>query len=429
MSQLSKSGRLGFNSLSAWLTHLESLHPKDIELGLDRVKLVFNQLNLDFSASKIVLLAGTNGKGTSCHLLQQILTQHGYQVGCYNSPHIHDYRERVTLDNKWFSEQQHCDVFAQIEAARGDTPLTYFEFGTLAAITMLAQAKPDFILLEVGLGGRLDATNIVEPDLSIITTIDIDHKDWLGDTRELIAKEKAGICRPHGKTICGDFHPPVSLQQIAQSLALDISWQLIDFNFTVVEDKWHWHSKTLSFDNLPKPNMPLQNASTVLAALEKLEITIDEQKLVSCLSNYQLAGRWQKIHSQPDLFLDVAHNPESVKYLKKQLENTVTGRKKVAVLGMLKDKDIFASLELISPMFDSWFLADINQPRGAQAETLKSVLVDNLKVDAGKIQCFSSITQAKSAAIAESSSDDLVVAFGSFWVVTDLLETISQKEL
>lgn len=410
------SAQAAFNSLSDWLTYLEALHPKDIELGLERVRQVYNRLDLNFSQTKVVLIAGTNGKGTSCHLMQQLLRAHGFSVGCYNSPHIHDYRERVTVNGDWLSEQQHCDAFKAIEAARADIALTYFEFGTLAAIYLLAQQSLDYILLEVGLGGRLDATNIVNPDLSVITTIDLDHQDWLGTNREVIGFEKAGIFREQGKAVCGDLNPPDTVKQQAAAKQVDIVWQQQDFNYQVEDQHWHWQGKQSHFEKLAKPNMPIQNASTVLAGLELLGLSLDINLVNACLMDFQLAGRWQTISTQPDVIVDVAHNPESIRFMRQQLRAYPHQGKKIAVLGMLKDKDITSVINTIKADFDIWHLADINQPRGAAAKDLQAELSE-----ADNLSCYSSIQQAYQAALAKAQPDDLIVAFGSFWVITDIL--------
>ncbi len=405
-----------FNNLPDWLAHLESLHPKDIELGLERVQAVFSQLSLNFQNTKIVLIGGTNGKGTSCHLMQQLLTEHGYTVGCYNSPHISDYRERVTLEGRWLTETLHCQAFAAVEKARGQTQLTYFEFGTLAAIYLLASQSPDFILLEVGLGGRLDATNVVEPDLSVITTIDLDHQDWLGTNREVIGFEKAGIFRANGKAVCGDFNPPDSVKQQVAQKQVDIVWQDRDFSYQTQANTWSWQGKAVQYNGYTKPNMPLQNASTVLAALEQLNISLKPELVEACFKKFQLAGRWQKLASSPDIFIDVAHNPESIRFMREKVEQIDCIGKKIAVFGMLKDKDIETVVDCIKDSFDIWYLADINQVRGATASDLKQYFAESTQ-----IQCFESIKQAYEAAQAYAQADDLIVAFGSFWVITDIL--------
>lgn len=403
-------------TLTQWLEHLAQLHHKDIDLGLKRVEAVYKSLLLDFSASRLVLIGGTNGKGTSCRLMQQLLSAHGYRVGCYNSPHIHDYRERVTEDGRWFSEAEHCAAFQKVEIARGDLPLTYFEFSTLAALVMLAESQPDYILLEVGLGGRLDATNIVTPDLSVITTIALDHQDWLGQTRSLIAIEKAGILRPSAHAVCGDYAPPKTFIEIAQQQNAKIKYQNSDFSFTRDQDTWHWSGQH-KWQNLPLPNMPLQNASTVLASMESLNVELESKKLHSVLRQFQMPGRWQKCHAQPDVYVDVAHNPEAIEYLVSRLKTKQVNGKKLAVLGMLHDKDIKNCIALLTAAFDGFYLADINQPRGAKASELATYLPQN-KI----IAQFSSLKNAYQSALKEADTNDLLVALGSFWVVSEVLE-------
>ena len=416
-----------FDTLDGWLDYLGQIHPKEIDMGLDRVERVFNRLNLPLQHSRIILVGGTNGKGTTTALTQKLLTAQGYSVGCYNSPHIHDYKERVTLDNQWFSDLQHCQAFAQIEQARGDIELTYFEFGTLAALCLLAQATPDFILLEVGLGGRLDATNIVSPELSVITTVALDHKDWLGDTREQIGFEKAGIFRQNGKAVCGDLNPPTTVLEQAEKLCLDILWQQQDFTYQLNPTdnskaaSWNWTSNVSKqqYLDLPVPNMPVQNASTCLAMLEQLGVELDPQVLTNVLADFQIAGRWQQINNQPKVIVDVAHNEEAIIQLVenvKRLKQTTNG-KIYAAVGMLKDKDYQTCLSLVAPIFDGFYLADINQPRGAKASDL-AACVPTEKVTA----TCENIQTAYKNALAQVQTDDVVIAFGSFWVITDLLE-------
>ncbi|WP_017445967.1 bifunctional tetrahydrofolate synthase/dihydrofolate synthase [Gayadomonas joobiniege] len=406
--------------LNQWLEYLLQLHLKEIDMGLQRVQAVFERLALNLKPARIVLIGGTNGKGTSCRLMQQLLTAHGYSVGCYNSPHIKDYRERVTVDGEWLSESRHCQAFAIVEEARGETPLTFFEFSTLAALVLLAQAKLDFILLEVGLGGRLDATNIVDPELSVITTIALDHQEWLGHSRELIGAEKAGIFRHRGKAVCGDYNPPISLSNIAADLETDIRYQNKDFKIsyepqTDGDECWSWQGHSF-WPDLPVPNMPLQNASTVMAAFEQLNVKLDPTLLKETLHQFTMPGRWQKIASAPDLYLDVAHNPEAIEYLAKKLAAVNISGQKIAVVGMLHDKDFKKCLSLLNKVFDVFYLADIQQPRGAKAKELAQALPENKIM--GQYQ---NLTQACQAAKLSAQSQDVIVALGSFWVVSELM--------
>ncbi|MER2492556.1 bifunctional tetrahydrofolate synthase/dihydrofolate synthase [Catenovulum sediminis] len=404
-----------FKSVDEWLDYLTAIHPAEIDMGLTRTQQVFESLNLDFSNSRIVLIGGTNGKGTSCQLLRQILQKHGYSVGCYNSPHIHDYKERVTVNGEWLSSHDHCQAFQQVETARRDISLTYFEFGTLAALVLLAQQRPDFILLEVGLGGRLDATNVVQPEVSVITTVALDHQDWLGNDREKIGFEKAGIYRQNQKVVCGDANPPESVKNAVQQLACDAVWQGISFKYSEHAECWSWFGNK-NLLSLSKPNMPLQNASTVLAVVEQLGIDLIEEQLNQVLAEFQMPGRWQKLQSCPDVYVDVAHNPEAVKFLSHKLEREFAGKTTLAVFGMLKDKDIEECLDIIKPQIDVWYLADINQPRGAKAAELYPLLGD-CEV-AGQ---YANIESAYQAALHDANEQTCVIAFGSFWVITDLM--------
>ncbi|EWH12081.1 bifunctional folylpolyglutamate synthase/dihydrofolate synthase [Catenovulum agarivorans DS-2] len=415
-------------SLDDWLDYLGQIHPKEIDMGLERVERVFNRLNLPLHHSRVILVGGTNGKGTTTALTQKLLTAQGFSVGCYNSPHIHDYKERVTIDGQWFTESQHCQAFKQIEQVRADIELTYFEFGTLAALCLLAQAAPDFILLEVGLGGRLDATNIVSPELSVITTVALDHKDWLGDTREQIGFEKAGIFRANGKAVCGDLAPPDSVRQQADKLDLDILWHQQDFSFQLEQANsvngttWRWYSSVSNtqFSELPIPNMPLQNASTCLAMLEQLGVSIELDILKRVLTDFQISGRWQQINTKPQVIIDVAHNEEAILQLVdnvQRLKQTTKGQL-YAVVGMLKDKDYQTCLSIVEPIFNGFYLADINQARGANAQELASCLPSSKVVSNN---C--NIRAAYQDALAKAQAEDVIIAFGSFWVITDLLET------
>ncbi|WP_111979631.1 bifunctional tetrahydrofolate synthase/dihydrofolate synthase [Algibacillus agarilyticus] len=408
-----------FDSLSAWLTHLESIHPSNIELGLSRVKTVFDALALDFTASKIVLIGGTNGKGTTCHLLQNLLTSQGYRVGCYNSPHMVDYRERTTLDNEWFTEVEHCAAFEQIELARKETLLTYFEMGTLAALCLLAKAKPDYILLEVGLGGRLDATNIIEPDLSIITTVALDHLDWLGDTREKIGYEKAGIMRHNKPCICGDLEPPTSLLKHAASLNTSLYCAQQDYKWQENSAVWHYQGSH-AYTDLPVPNMPIQNAAGVLKALEILNVTISVESIRSILSRFKLQGRWQTVKYSPHVIVDVGHNEQAATYILNQLDAHLMLHPHVnvsAVVGMLKDKAVEETLKLFIGKFTRWYLASTDGPRGTSSEYLASVLPASEKK-----QLFPHVLDAYQGAINDCASNDLILVFGSFLVVSDVIQ-------
>ncbi|AWB67456.1 bifunctional tetrahydrofolate synthase/dihydrofolate synthase [Saccharobesus litoralis] len=414
-----------FNSIAAWLSHLESIHPANIELGLERIKRVYQSLNLNLSNSQVILVGGTNGKGTTCGLLQHVLTHHGYQVGCYNSPHMNDYRERVTLNNQWFSELEHCQAFECVEQARGDISLTYFEMGTLAALVLLAQAQPDFVILEVGLGGRLDATNIVDNDLAIVTTVALDHMDWLGNTREKIGFEKAGIMRHSGLAICGDLEPPQSLLDHANEQKVDLTCALTDYQWQKSNDVWQFTMADKSFSDLPVPHMPLQNAATVLAALNKLNIVLDKKLLQQALSSFSLAGRWQVIARSPDVILDVGHNVQAAEYIKQQLNAYLVNKpqaKVYAVVGILKDKAVEETVQVFADCFAHWYLCSTSGPRGSKAADLQQFLPQGISSSA-----HDSVVQAYQAARDKASPQDIILVFGSFLVVSDILALENQN--
>ncbi|RJG47697.1 bifunctional tetrahydrofolate synthase/dihydrofolate synthase [Motilimonas pumila] len=404
-------------TLAQWLTHLERLHPSEIELGLDRVRQVAQRLNLIHFDAKLVLVGGTNGKGTTCAMLESILLQAGYKVGVYCSPHLIRYTERVRINRQELTEQAHCQSFLDIEKGRGDIALTYFEFGTLSALNLLKQANLDVVLLEVGLGGRLDATNIVEPDVSVVTTVDIDHVDWLGDNREDVGFEKAGIYRKGKPAICGDLTPPQSLIKHVSDIGANLVLAKQDYTFELASDSWQWQNSEQKFAALPLINMPIQNAATALACLHALQLNAPEDAIVKGLADAQLAGRMQVWQTSPKVILDVAHNPQSAQYLAQQLvQYRAQGIKCLAVVGMLKDKDIAATMAHFCDTFSHWYLADLQGPRGAKAEELKQHLPAQANVNE-----YGSVVEAYQQALTDSESKSVVIVFGSFYTVADII--------
>ncbi|OHC82758.1 MAG: bifunctional folylpolyglutamate synthase/dihydrofolate synthase, partial [Sideroxydans sp. RIFOXYB12_FULL_59_6] len=335
---------MSFRNLSGWLSHLESLHPKTIALGLERVALVKQRLNLepDFP---VVIVGGTNGKGSVCAMLESILHAAGYKVGCYTSPHLLDYNERVRIAKQQASAADLCASFDQIEQVRGDTQLTYFEFGTLAAMQLFIENKVDVAILEVGLGGRLDAVNVFDADVAIVTSVDIDHVDYLGDTREQIAFEKAGIFRRGRVAICADSDVPPALRAHAQQIGAELWCIGEDFGPRAHQGQWDYSGKLGARSALPYPALrgafQLQNASAVLAVLDVLkpDLPVSMEAVRRGLVEVELAGRFQFIPGKPQLILDVAHNPHAARSLAQNLAN-LPPAKTFAVLAMLKDKDM-----------------------------------------------------------------------------------------
>ena len=409
-------------SLSQWLSYLESIHPNAIDMGLDRVKAVANAMSLDLNESLVITVAGTNGKGTTCRLLEQVFLCQGKQVAVYSSPHLTDYRERVRHNGELASEKAFVEAFEFVEASRGDITLTYFEFGTLAAMKMMQQWGVDVAILEVGLGGRLDATNIIDADLAVITTIDLDHQDWLGNTREKIAREKAGIMRKQGSAIIGELFPPSSLYDVANELSVNALWATQDFSAVVADDNqsWSWKGKRNEFTDLPYPRIPLQNASTALAALEHLDALPESEVLSEILSNTTMPGRQQTISTNPLVVVDVAHNPQATEAMKAWLSRYDVNKIRV-VVGMLKDKSIAQTLAPLSALNATWYTATTSGPRGCKAEVLENALV-NAGTSIENIATYDDVKTAYQRALADYQDDELVLVFGSFVTVADVLD-------
>jgi dihydrofolate synthase / folylpolyglutamate synthase len=411
-------------SLHDWLAYLESLHPKTIELGLGRFNQVKARLIADI-AFPIITVAGTNGKGSTCAYLEAILSRAGYRVGCYTSPHLLDYNERVRINGAFATDAELCDAFAQIEKARGDISLTYFEFGTLAAMLLFINKKIDVAVLEVGLGGRLDAVNAFDADCAIITSIDLDHQDYLGDTREKIGHEKAGVYRAHRPAICGDIEPPQSVLDYAKKIGADVQLINRDFGTVKMEQQWqfwnHWGKKHA----LPYPALrgtyQLYNASCALAALdalqEKLPVTLNDIK--RGLLEVDLPGRLQVLPGRPAVVLDVAHNPHAAAALASGLGNMGFYQNTHAVFAMLKDKDIASVVNAVKHRIDQWYVAGLPVPRGASDEFLVQTL--SAAGEGAKARRFASVASAYQAACEAAAQNDRIVVFGSFYTVSEVM--------
>jgi dihydrofolate synthase/folylpolyglutamate synthase len=404
-------------SLDQWLTYLEQVHPSNIELGLERVAEVFRNLKLDLSQRAVVTVAGTNGKGTTCALIEQALLSSNETVAVFSSPHLLDYRERVRVNGGMLAEQAHCQAFSIVERARGTVPLTYFEFGTLAALQLIADSGANFLLLEVGLGGRLDAINIVDPSIAVITSIDLDHQDWLGDTRELIAIEKAGIFRANIPAVIGESHPPITLVDSAAQYQVKPVWQGSDFHYQVDEKGFHWQGVDSRYENLPKPNIPAQNASTALQVVEKLGLKLDDRQMAQVFNQTTLPGRRQIFQNNPTVILDVAHNPQATGLLALDIKS-MEYKRVIAVVAMLADKDIEATLDPMLCVVTDWFCASLDVPRGAPSSTLVSSVLSSGQ----KVLDYESVELAYRCALEKADKDDLVIVFGSFFTVTNVLK-------
>jgi dihydrofolate synthase/folylpolyglutamate synthase len=412
---ISNELNLNSRSLSDWLAYIETLYPNRIELGLKRITQVAQRLQVVNFNCPVVMVAGTNGKGSTVALTAAILSAAGYRVGTYTSPHLIRYQERIQISGHCISEQDLCRAFMQIEKNRADISLTYFEFGTLAALWYFKQAALDTIILEIGLGGRLDAVNCVDADLSIISMIDIDHTDWLGDTREKIGLEKAAIMRPNRSCVCGDFSPPESILHTAKTLACPLYRQGIEFDYKMQGQSWSWNSEQLSLQDLPLPNIDLQNAATVLQAVELLgdHFIITPLAIQEGLKQVFVPGRFHLIEKNArQIIIDVAHNPAGGECLSKRLANTPCLGSTYALAGMLTDKDILNTLRPLKHHVDHWYLCDLAEQRSAKAAQLKQSLLD-LEVSQTILE-FSSPELAFQRALSQLKKNDRLLVFGSF---------------
>ena len=410
-------------TLDQWLVYQQQLHPQDIELGLARVQQVAERLGLGPADCPRIVVAGTNGKGSSIAMLASIYSAAGYRVGCYTSPHITHYCERLQIDGAPVSEQTFCEAFGEIERLRGEVELTYFEFGTLAALLILAAENIDIQLLEVGLGGRLDAVNIVDSDVALITQIAIDHCDWLGNTRDLIGVEKAGIMRSGRPCVCADPALPPSMVNHAADIGAVLYRSGIDFDYSVDIElpNWTWRSVDTALQSLSRPGLKgdyqLQNGAAVLEVVRLLQnrLPVSTPQLMVGLEKVHLAGRFEVRGNNPQWVLDVAHNPQACAVLAENLASSEISGRRIAVLGMLEDKNISASIRPLLDLIDCWFLARIDQPRGATKEVLQQSLL-GLGCQKQAVLCLSLVEAIRMAGEAAQQGDQIVV-FGSFHTV------------
>ncbi|SQI41762.1 Bifunctional protein folC [Leminorella richardii] len=408
--------------LAAWLYYLERLHSQAIELGLERVRAVAASLDLLHPAPFIFTVAGTNGKGTTCRTLEAILMAQGLRVGVYSSPHLVRYTERVRIQGVELAESEHSQAFSRIEQGRGSTSLTYFEFGTLSALDLFKRAGLDAVILEVGLGGRLDATNIVDPNVAVVTSIALDHTDWLGADREAIGREKAGIFRADKPAVVGEPDMPSSIADVAAETRATLYRRGVDWSFDEPrEGVWRWQSKDIELDNLPEPLVPLPNAATALAALCYSGLNVEPDAIRQGLTQASLPGRFQTIGEKPLRILDVAHNPHAAAYLAQRLSSLPkSGGRVYAVVGMLADKDIAGTLACLKPQVDIWYCAPLEGPRGAKAELLAEHLPG--------ARIFTDVAQAWQQALKDARPEDTIVVCGSFHTVAHVMEAQSEGE-
>lgn len=436
-------------TLAGWLTYLETLHPKTIALGLERVRLVKERLNLNPSFP-VVTVGGTNGKGSVCAMLEAMLDAAGYRVACYTSPHLLNYNERVKVGRKAVGDAELCAAFEKIEAVRGDVPLTYFEYGTLAAMQCFIDRKADVAILEVGLGGRLDAVNAFDSDCAVVTCVDIDHVEYLGDTREKIALEKAGIFRPGRVAVFGNLDMPHEIGVEAHRIGAHLWRQGYEFDFDapghlaeaerLYPRQWNYYAQGGGRRALPYPALrgsyQLDNASTALAVLDALNdrLPVGMDAVRRGLSGVALPGRFQRVPGVPELILDVAHNPHAAAALAQNLDDHMhvhtgvalparTGHfqpaRTLGVFSMLKDKDIAGVVRALKGRVDAWYVAGIDAPRGLKADELAQILRN--EGVSGEVFVFSAIAEAFRQACDAARENDRIVAFGSFHTVAEVM--------
>ncbi len=428
-----------FQTLAEWLEYCEKLHAKPIDLGLDRVREVAKRMEIRFDCP-VITVAGTNGKGSTCAMAESILSQAGYKTGVFTSPHLVHFEERLRIAEIPVKASELIASFARVDTARrskGTTEvpeisLTYFEFTTLALLDVMANAELDVAILEVGLGGRLDAVNIIDADCAIITSIDLDHMEFLGDTREKIGFEKAGIMRAGKHAIVSDPMPPASVQAHAEAIGADLWLVGRDFNFSGDKLQWAWAGRGKRFSGLAYPALrganQLVNASGVLAALTALRerLPITAQAVRNGLAFVELPGRFQIIPGEPNLILDVGHNPHAIAALAVNLDAMGFAPCTHAVFGAMADKDLAPMLARMHPLVDKWYFTDLPTARAAKAADLLSTWLGvNIGEKSRKDvsgQCFASPKAALDAAIADSAPTDRIVVFGSFFTVGGVLQ-------
>ena len=414
-------------TLQEWLDFCEQLHPVTIDMGLDRVRQVAARLDLRFDCP-VITVAGTNGKGSTCAMLEAILLQAGYRTGVYTSPHLVHFQERCRLSGSSATPEALAEAFAAVEAVRAEVSLTYFEFSTLAILWLMSRSSLDAVILEVGLGGRLDAVNIVDADCAVITSIDLDHMAILGHDRDAIGREKAGIMRTGRPVVVSDPVPPQSVLDQAEALGADL-WRFgRDFNFSGDKQQWSWAGRGRRYSGMAYPALrganQLVNASGVLAALETLRarIPVTAQAVRNGLAMVELPGRFQIVPGEPVLVLDVAHNPHSVAALAENLDAMGFYPTTHAVFGAMADKDLAPMLERVNPLIDRWYFTDLPLPRASTAVALEQAWQSQNRRKDVSSSVHADPLAALRAAISAADPADRIVVFGSFYTVGGVLK-------
>lgn len=420
-------------SLADWLSYLEQLHPSAIDMGLERSRIVLQRLGLTRIAPRVITVTGTNGKGSTCAFIASLLQGQELKVGVYSSPHLLRYNERVQIAGVEASDAQLCEAFAVVEAARGDTSLTYFEMGTLAAFWLFQQAGLDALVLEVGLGGRLDAVNLLDADIAVVTSIGIDHADWLGDSRESVAFEKAGILRAAKPALCGDIDPPQPL--LDQVALLDAPFFLRgrDYDLSVGEQGWSWHGlndhgEVLRLSQLPLLDLPMENAALALQVYAVMQLPWQPEVISKALLQTRVTGRldrrmfnWQG--KSLTLLLDVGHNPHAADYLAQRLASRALSGKRLAVFGLLADKDLSGVVAPLLSEVGNWAVAPLPTSRSREVAELQA----HLQHCGAQVAAYASVQAALEAQCEQAADGDEVLLFGSFYCVAEALDWLARQ--
>ncbi|PPT51662.1 bifunctional tetrahydrofolate synthase/dihydrofolate synthase [Xanthomonas arboricola] len=419
------------DSLSDWLAYIGQQHPQNIAMGLERVREVAARLQIEAPARHVIVVGGTNGKGSTVAFIEAIAQAAGWKVGSYTSPHLLRYNERVRIGGNEAGDAQLVDAFAAVEAARGQTALTYFEYGTLAALWLLQRSGLDLAVLEIGLGGRLDAVNIIDSDVAVITTVDIDHTDWLGEDREAIGTEKAGIIRAWKPVVLGEIDPPSSVLRRAYQLGANAIRAGSDYFFEPIEaqhpdaPRWRWRDVAVTLE-LPMPALqaPVQlaNAAAAIAALQALPVELPDAAWAQGIANARVAGRLQRSDIDGvQVLLDVGHNPQAARALADALGAQAHTGSTHAIYAALADKDVLGVVEAVAAQVDHWALAGLDGARGQSAQALQARLQGSAAAQAA---CHGDVAGALRAVLAQASPGDRVLVFGSFHTVADALSAL-----
>lgn len=414
-----------FKTLDEWLHWQETLHPVRIDLGLERIRRVAARMGLLSPGHAIITVAGTNGKGSSVALLESILQAAGYRVGAYTSPHLLRYNERIRINGAAVTDEMLCATFQEIDRQRNGITLSYFEFATLAALKILTVNAPDIGLLEVGLGGRLDAVNIIDPDIALVTAIGIDHVEWLGKDRDAIGREKAGIFRRGRPAVCSDPAPPPTLAETAETLGAQ--WYCLQrhFQFGVDGTSWHWSGAGQRYESLPFPALAgahqLENAAGILMVLALLQerFPVTQSAIARGLERVTLAGRCQRIPGDMEVILDVAHNPDGAVRLAEVLSKETPAGQTHLILGMLDDKDAGGFTTALDPVVDRWYLAGLEVERGLPAGELRQRIAE--PGTPGRVHCYPDARTAFRQARLAATAGDRIVVCGSFYTVAAVI--------